>query len=63
MTTTAMVHVRVSGKVKAQAEKALPFDVHVPNAKTRRVLRETKNGKLHRAASVDDLMAQLNDGA
>jgi DNA-damage-inducible protein J len=87
MAATAMVHVRVSGKVKAQAEKALaamglstsdavrmlltlvaaekalPFDVHVPNARTRRVLREARTGKLRRAASVDDLMTQLNDGA
>jgi DNA-damage-inducible protein J len=41
-------------------EKALPFEVKVPNATTRAAMKELEGGKLRRLASVDDLMADLN---
>jgi len=45
---------------RVAAEKALPFEVKVPNAKTRAALRELKKGKRRRFASVAALMADLN---
>ncbi len=83
MATTTMVHVRLDGKIKARAEKALaamglsvsdavrvlltriaaekalPFEVKVPNATTRAAMKELEGGKLRRFASVDDLIADL----
>jgi DNA-damage-inducible protein J len=47
--------------VRVAAEKALPFEVRVPNATTRAAIKEALGGKLHRFASVADLMADLND--
>jgi DNA-damage-inducible protein J len=41
-------------------EQRLPFDVKVPNAKTRKAMTELKAGKGKRVASVKDLMADLN---
>ena len=46
---------------RVAAEKALPFDVRVPNATTRTAMKELQNSKLQRFGSVDDLMADLND--
>ena len=84
MATTTMVHVRLDGKVKARAEKALaamglsvsdavrvlltrvatekalPFEVKVPNAPTRAAMTEARKGKLRSAATVSELMADLN---
>jgi DNA-damage-inducible protein J len=87
MATTTMVHVRLDGKVKARAEKALaamglsvsdavrvlltrvaaekalPFQVKVPNTTTRAAMKELEGGKLRRFAGVGDLMADLKDDA
>jgi DNA-damage-inducible protein J len=46
--------------MRVAAEKALPFPVKVPNAKTRAAMREAGQGKGKRFASVKDLMADLN---
>jgi DNA-damage-inducible protein J len=83
MATTTMVHVRLDGKVKARAEKALaamglsvsdavrvlltrvavekalPFEVRVPNAMTRAAMKELESGKPRRFASVGDLLTDL----
>ena len=41
-------------------ERRLPFEVKVPNAKTRKAMAELEAGKGKRAASIDDLMADLH---
>lgn len=46
--------------VRVASEKALPFDVRVPNAETRAAMREARKGKVQRFDSVDALMADLN---
>ena len=43
--------------VQAVADKALPFEVRVPNAETTAALLDSRNGIVIRAASVDDLFA------
>ena len=48
--------------VRVVSEKALPFDVRVPNAKTQAAMREAREGKVERFDSVDALMAGLNAG-
>jgi len=48
---------------RVAAEKALPFQVKVPNARTRAAMKELEGGKLRRFAGVDDLMADLRDDA
>jgi len=45
---------------RVAAEKALPFQVRVPNATTRAAIREARGGKLRSFGSVDDLMVDLN---
>ena len=45
---------------RVAAEKALPFDVKVPNAATAAAMREARTGKLPSFRSVPDLMADLN---
>lgn len=40
-------------------EHRLPFDVKVPNAKTRKAMLELEAGKGKKFASVEDLMADL----
>jgi DNA-damage-inducible protein J len=81
---TSMVHIRVDGKVKAKAAKALtamgltvsdavrmmltrvaaeqamPFEVHVPNAKTVAAMREARAGNLESFDSIEALMVGLN---
>jgi DNA-damage-inducible protein J len=42
------------------AEKALPFDVRVPNAKTRSAMREARRGTLRAFKNVGELMTDLN---
>ena len=44
--------------VRVVAERALPFDVRVPNAET--AIRELETGQGVRSESIDDLLADLN---
>ena len=49
--------------VRIAAEKALPFDLKVPNVKTQAAMREMRTKKKRvRLKSVADLMAELNEG-
>lgn len=43
-------------------ERRLPFEVAVPNAKTRKAIAELETGKSKRFGSIDDLMADLHAG-
>jgi DNA-damage-inducible protein J len=45
---------------RVAAEKALPFEVKVPNATTAAAMREARKGKLRAFDSVPELMADLN---
>ena len=45
--------------IRVAAEKALPFEVKVPNASTRAAMKELESGKLRRFASVEDLLVDL----
>jgi len=45
---------------RVAAEKALPFEVKVPNPKTAAAMREARKGGLHSLNSVSDLMDDLN---
>ncbi len=45
---------------RVAAEKALPFEVKVPNAATVGAMREARKGGLHSLNSVADLMDDLN---
>ena len=47
--------------VRVASEKALPFDVRVPNATTQAAMSDARKGKTERFSSVTDLMAALND--
>jgi len=47
--------------VRLAAEKALPFEVRVPNAKTQAAMREARAGKTRRFDNIDALMTDLND--
>lgn len=47
--------------VQAVAEKALPFDVKVPNAETVAALHASRNGEVSRVISVDALFEDLGD--
>ena len=44
------------------AEKALPFELLVPNEKTIAAMREARAGKLPRFKSTKDLLRELNEG-
>jgi DNA-damage-inducible protein J len=46
--------------VRVAAEKALPFELKVPNAKTRAAMAELEQGSGTSFDSVADLMADLN---
>jgi DNA-damage-inducible protein J len=46
--------------VRVATEKALPFDVKVPNAETEAAMTELEQGNGARLDSVADLMADLN---
>lgn len=48
--------------LRVAQERRLPFEVKVPNATTRKAMVELESGKGKRFASVDDLMADLNEG-
>jgi DNA-damage-inducible protein J len=45
---------------RVAVEKALPFDVKVPNATTAAAIREARTGKLPSFRNASDLMADLN---
>ena len=45
---------------RVATEKALPFNVQVPNAKTAAAMEEARRGGLKSFDSVPDLMADLN---
>ena len=45
--------------VRVAAEKALPFEVRVPNAETQAALRDARAGKVTRYESVEALMEGL----
>ena len=45
---------------KVARDKALPFEPLVPNAETIAAMKEARQGKLARFASVDDLMRDLH---
>jgi DNA-damage-inducible protein J len=45
---------------RVAAEKALPFEVKVPNAKTAAAMREARKGGLPSFDNVSDLLADLN---
>ena len=45
---------------RVAVEKALPFEVRVPNAKTREAMAELKKGKLRKIAGGDALMDDLS---
>lgn len=42
-------------------EQCLPFDVKVPNSRTRKAMAELESGKGKKFNTVDDLMANLNE--
>ena len=46
--------------VRVAAEKALPFEIKVPNAETRAAMAELKEGAGASFDSVADLVADLN---
>jgi len=46
--------------VRVAAEKALPFEIRVPNAETVTAMRELDEGKGKRFDTMEDLMADLN---
>ena len=41
-------------------KQCLPFEVKVPNTKTRKAMAELESGKGKKFSTVDDLMADLN---
>jgi DNA-damage-inducible protein J len=45
--------------VRVAAERALPFDIRVPNAETQEAMRAVEAGKVERFDSVADLMKDL----
>ena len=47
--------------VRVVSDKALPFDVRIPNAETEAAMRDIQEGKVKRFKSVEALMADLND--
>lgn len=46
--------------VRVVAEKALPFDLRVPNAETQAAMRDAREGRVTRVTSVAALMADLD---
>ncbi len=45
---------------RVAAEQALPFELRVPNAKTRAAMEEARKGKLRASHSVSGLLADLH---
>lgn len=48
---------------KVARERTLPFDVRIPNKKTKAALKELEAGKGKRLRNVSDLMADMNADA
>jgi len=46
--------------VRVASEKALPFDVRVPNAETQAAMRDAREGRVTRVSTVAALMADLD---
>lgn len=46
--------------LRVAEERRLPFEVKVPNAKTKKAIAELQAGKGKKFTSVDDLMADLH---
>ena len=57
--TLAGMGISVSDAVRVAAEKALPFDVKVPNATTVKAIRAADRGKGTRVKSADALFKDL----
>ena len=47
--------------IRVAREKALPFDVRIPNAETAAAIEEARQGKLESFESVGELMKDLNE--
>lgn len=47
--------------VQAVAQKALPFEVRIPNEETVAALLDSRNGLVTRVASMDELFADIDD--
>jgi DNA-damage-inducible protein J len=47
--------------IRVAREKALPFDVRIPNAETAAAIEEARQGKLESFNSVGELMKDLNE--
>jgi DNA-damage-inducible protein J len=47
--------------VRVAADKAMPFDLRVPNAESQAAMRDIREGKVTRFNNVAALMANLND--
>lgn len=47
--------------VRVATEKALPFEVRVPNRKTLAAMEAGERGEVSRATSVSAMMAELNE--
>ncbi len=46
---------------RVATEKALPFEVRVPNRETRAAIAAGERGQVHRATNVAGMMAKLNE--
>ena len=49
--------------IQIAANRALPFELRVPNAVTREAIEASRTGDVSSFASVEDLFADLEDGA
>jgi DNA-damage-inducible protein J len=47
--------------VRVVAERALPFEVSIPNQETRDAIRSAERGEVARFKSVAELLSDLND--
>jgi DNA-damage-inducible protein J len=47
--------------IQAVAQKALPFEVRIPNEETVAALLDSRNGLVTRVASMDELFADIDD--
>ncbi len=48
--------------VRVAAEKALPFELHTPNAETIKAIKAARRGKLVNAGKPENLLKSLNEG-
>jgi DNA-damage-inducible protein J len=46
--------------IRIAVEKALPFEVRVPNTETLAAMQAGDRGEVSKASSVEEMMAQLN---